>query len=51
VLLWIAAGACAAAAVIAAFRDSRAGMGIGAVALVFAVVAALEGRRAKSPKR
>jgi hypothetical protein len=47
VLLWIAAAACAIAAVINTFRDSRAGIGIGAVALVFAVIAVAAGRRAK----
>ena len=51
VLLWIAAAACAIAAVISAFRDSRAGIGIGAAALVFAVIATLAGERAKSQKR
>ena len=48
VLLWIAAAACAVAAVIGGFRDSATGIGMGAVALVFAVIAALAGRRVKS---
>jgi hypothetical protein len=48
VLLWIAAAACAIAAIISSFRDSRAGIGIGAVALVFAILAVLAGARAKS---
>ena len=51
VLLWIAAAACAVAAVIGGFRDSGTGIGMGAVALVFAVLAAVAGRRAKSQKR
>jgi membrane protein implicated in regulation of membrane protease activity len=48
VLLWIAAAACAVAAVMVTFRDSRAGIGMGAVALVFAVIAAPAGKRSRS---
>jgi len=45
VLLWTAAAACAVAAVISAFRDTRAGIGMGAAALVFAVIATLANGR------
>jgi len=51
ILLWIAAAACAVAAIISSFRDTGAGIGMGAVALVFAVIAAFAGARAKLQRR